>query len=165
MAPGARTFVTTATALGVTFLLAFIAHYGPGGLRARLDAHLAFWPQKWVFFTELDRDVVTGYRVADGTGDLTAFDDSWYAGFSRTSHARAQEMRLLARQVPDEYWQVCAGVVGTRCTEPLDNSRAFQVTNHARRTQLCGRVAIAVERPSHPERADLIAFVDLVCPK
>lgn len=163
MTRSSRAFVTTATALAAAFLIALVAQYGPGGLRAKLDAHLAFWPQQWSFFTGLDRDVVTGYHVLDETGRLSAFDDGWYEGFTRTSHARTQDIRQMARRVPDEYWQLCAGIIEARCTEAVDNRLVFLVVNRARRTELCGRIALAVERPNRPEHADRIAFVDMIC--
>src|SRR5690349_15041452 len=102
MTRNARGFVTTATTLAVTVLLACIAQYGPGGLSRQLDAYLVLWPQRWTFFTRLDQDVLVGYRVADDSGHLTAFSDGWYGGFTRTGHVRTQALRQVARQVPDK---------------------------------------------------------------
>ncbi len=148
----------------------------PGTAVRKLDAYRVLWPQRWTFFTGLGRDVVVAYRVGDD-GLLTRAHERvrWtdeVGGLGRAGESRLVEVRRVAFEVPDRYWQRCGQLVDGRCQFQPDFAHPYRVENPLPGAGLCGRVAVAVERvtpptvghlPAPPRHVYRIAVVELRC--
>lgn len=156
--------MTTATVLLSGLLLSSLAELDliPGKLGRRLGAYSVVWPQRWPFFTDLDQDVLVAYRATDGR-----FEQDRFGGLRRVGDVHQVEVRRAALRVPDGYWQACANVFVDGCP---DTTLVYSLVNPAPQPEVCGLVAIAVERVPPPRPRELprrqvyrIAMVDLRC--
>lgn len=172
-----RGFVTTAFVLATTLAISVLAQSDLGGLRRKLDAYSALWPQRWSFFVELDTDLLNGYRLTPGAARMTPIheprrDDSLF-GMDRRSYKLSSEVREIALRVPDRYWQTCDRPDPANCGPALNTSLVFGVKPLAREPELCGLLAVAVYRVEVPAPRELpgpsgqahrFAMVDVTCP-
>lgn len=165
-------FVFTAVLLLVAFTASWFAQFGvglpPGAGHRRADAYRVIWPQEWSFFTGLNRNAVTGYRVRGAEWESLPGNRSWDGamwGVSRVGDAETNEVRQVARLVPDRYWTSCDRELAVRCDGAVGTEEVFRLSNPAPSPLVCGRMVVAVERamPDGHRRAYLIAVVDVTC--
>lgn len=181
-----RGFVFAATALLVTLSLAAVSgaasSTSTGWLQDRVQAYSLVWPQHWAFFTGMaDDDILVGYRISPARDGVAApvYTDNGRAAFTdrlggldRSADAHQDELRQLATQVPEKYWQRCDSAEPAGCRNDYDPSRYFHMDNHADGRAWCGRFAVALERPVRVDLSDMngkpwkiirIALVDAAC--
>lgn len=177
-----RGLLITATLLVTSFAIACVAQFGVSGVmndsNGVLGPYHVFWPQGWSFFTPVDQDVLVAYRLRDDV--LVPMRERRFAdillggasGVNRRDDAWTAELRMAALRVPEAYWHECGPVVDGRCERSLAN-QVYRADSSVVRPELCGTLAIAVERfdkavPRHleplPRRIHRIAVVDLRCP-
>ncbi|WP_188316969.1 hypothetical protein [Solihabitans fulvus] len=172
-----RGFAVTAVLLTTSFVLACLAERDIGGIRGRLDAYYALWPQQWSFFVELNTDLLAGYRVTPGEARMTPVYATgrpyllW--GLDRESYKLSSEVREIALRVPDRYWRTCDQPDPGDCGETMNTVPAYRMGSPVREPSLCGHLAVAVERvsvpapqqlPTRPLQAHRLAAVDITCP-
>ncbi|MEU5697172.1 hypothetical protein [Actinosynnema sp. NPDC020468] len=173
---GLRGFAVTAVVLVIGFVAACLAKYDVGGVRSRLDAYYALWPQEWSFFVALDTDLLDGYRITPGTSRLHEVyaperqDPLW--GLDRNSYELSAEIREIALRVPDRYWQACDRAYPEDCGATMITTSPYRMRTPVRSPSLCGLVVVSVERvavpapgrlPTSPGRAHHLAVVDVAC--
>jgi hypothetical protein len=93
-------------------------------------------------------------------------------GLDRSGDAQAYQIRQLANEVPDSYWQQCDSAQPSGCRLHTDDTHHFRLSNDAKGSVWCGRLAIAMEHPVRVELSGLgskpwtiyrVALVDAVC--
>jgi hypothetical protein len=154
---GEHAFWFTAAALLVSFVVAFLAGVEletmPAELKRRLAAQVVLWPQEWSFFTSLDHDLLVAYRIErDVQGAVLLRErgvpNTW-PGRARDEHV--SEIRQIAFRIPERYWQYCEPLPARECEQTLDVGLLYRMRNPSVHPQLCGLVAITVERVPPPE--------------
>jgi hypothetical protein len=167
-ADSTRGFVFAAVVLLAGFALAWLAQSGIPGL----GGFATVWPQRWTFFTGLDRTSVVAYRQAEAREPLSPLEELGPNNLDRSAEVRFAEMKQIALKVPDAHWQACARQYPADCGLDLDADNVLRMKNESPGSHLCGRIALAVERteqpppgalPISPTRARRVALVDLEC--
>ncbi|MDX8146947.1 hypothetical protein SK854_32865 [Lentzea sp. BCCO 10_0061] len=164
----ARGLAFAAIVLAAGFTFGLLAQLGVPGL----GGFATIWPQRWEFFTGLDRPSVVPYRLAGPGLPLSSWEMQGNGGLSRTAEIGNLQARKLAERVPEAYWQTCVRENAVDCGLDLDPDVAHRMKNQMAGLQLCGRVALAAEwtdvppagkLPAPPRRVHRIAVVEFEC--
>lgn len=154
-AQATRSAVLTGTLLVTSLVIALVAQLDLGPASSRLAGYQVLWPQKWWFFTGLDKATLVAYQVDPAVDDLKPRDGRHgraerLLGLNRIDDVRQVEVLPLGRLVPSRYWQTCKHEQLTACADELDRSLSYRMRNPARRPAICGSTALVTERTAIP---------------